>query len=42
VEFEEIRYSAVGVISLPPMDWQNRPTFQQVVEVARPRRHAGS
>src|SRR5439155_1333295 len=27
---EEIQHSAVGVTSVPPIDWINRPTFQQV------------
>lgn len=34
---EEIRFSAVGVITVDPIDWQNRPTFQQVVQVQRAR-----
>jgi acyl-homoserine lactone acylase PvdQ len=29
---DNIVYTAVGLISLPEMPWQNRPTFQQVVE----------
>jgi acyl-homoserine lactone acylase PvdQ len=32
--FDAIEYSAIGAISLPLQRWQNRPTFQQVVEVA--------
>ncbi len=31
--FDAIGYRAVGAITLPMMDWVNRPTFQQVVEV---------
>ncbi len=36
---DDIRYSAVGLVGLPNSPWQNRPTFQQVVEVTshRPR-----
>jgi acyl-homoserine lactone acylase PvdQ len=36
---DDIRYSAVGLITLPNSPWQNRPTFQQVVSVSahRPR-----
>lgn len=34
---EEIRFSVVGVVSVPAIDWQNRPTFQQAVQVLRPR-----
>jgi hypothetical protein len=29
---DAIRFSAVGVQEQRPMHWQNRPTFQQVVE----------
>lgn len=29
---DAIRFSAVGVVNLRPMHWQNRPTFQQVLE----------
>ncbi|HEX2030901.1 MAG TPA: penicillin acylase family protein [Actinomycetota bacterium] len=37
---ERIRFVSIGVLGQPPIDWQNRPTFQQVVEfgpVPRPR-----
>jgi hypothetical protein len=34
---EDIRFTTVGVIGVDPIDWQNRPTFQQVVQVNRPR-----
>lgn len=30
---DDIRYTAIGLGSVPPMAWQNRPTFQQVVNV---------
>jgi hypothetical protein len=35
-----IRSSTAGVVGVRPIDWQNRPTFQQVVEFTghRPRR----
>jgi len=32
--FDAIEYSAIGAVSLPLQRWQNRPTFQQVVEVS--------
>ncbi len=32
--FDAIEYTAIGAVSLPLQRWQNRPTFQQVVEVA--------
>lgn len=32
--FDAIAYTAVGAITQPLQTWQNRPTFQQVVEVA--------
>jgi acyl-homoserine lactone acylase PvdQ len=30
---ESIRFVPVGLLSVPTIDWQNRPTFQQVVQV---------
>ena len=30
--FDNIHFTAAGVIGQTPLDWQNRPTFQQVVE----------
>jgi hypothetical protein len=30
--YDDIQFSAVGVIGQPAIDWQNRPTFQQVIE----------
>ena len=29
---DDIQFSAVGVMTVPNMPWQNRPTFQQVVQ----------
>ncbi|MBV8160124.1 MAG: hypothetical protein JO265_04295 [Acidimicrobiia bacterium] len=29
--FDDIAFQAVGVVGQPNIDWQNRPTFQQVV-----------
>jgi hypothetical protein len=29
---DSIQYTAVGLVGAPAMPWQNRPTFQQVVE----------
>jgi hypothetical protein len=34
---DEIQFQSLGLVTLPPMDWQNRPTFQQVVQVLRRR-----
>jgi hypothetical protein len=28
---DDIRPTAYGIVGVPPIDWQNRPTFQQVV-----------
>ena len=28
---DDIRASVYGIVGIPPIDWQNRPTFQQVV-----------
>jgi hypothetical protein len=38
-ERDSIDFSAVGLVDVPNIPWQNRPTFQQVVEVSshRPR-----
>jgi acyl-homoserine lactone acylase PvdQ len=30
--YDQIQFKMVGAIPQPPIDWQNRPTFQQVVE----------
>ncbi len=32
---EDVRHTAVGVTSVPAIHWINRPTFQQVVQIAR-------
>lgn len=29
---DRIQHRAIGLASVPAIDWQNRPTFQQVVE----------
>lgn len=34
---DRIEHRAIGLSSVPPIDWQNRPTFQQVVEFNRHR-----
>jgi len=31
-DFDAIQLTSVGIVGQPNMDWQNRPTFQQVVE----------
>ena len=33
---DEIRFSSVGVSGIDPIPWQNRPTFQQVLEFRPP------
>jgi acyl-homoserine lactone acylase PvdQ len=35
---EEIRFSTVGIVTVPPIDWQNRPTWQLVARIPRARR----
>jgi hypothetical protein len=30
--YDAIEFRALGVITQPAIDWQNRPTFQQVIE----------
>ncbi|HVA61784.1 MAG TPA: penicillin acylase family protein [Mycobacteriales bacterium] len=30
--YDSIHYTAVGIVGQPAQDWQNRPTFQQVIE----------
>jgi hypothetical protein len=36
-EFDSIRSNTLGLIGQPDLDWQNRPTFQQVVQFYRHR-----
>jgi hypothetical protein len=36
-EFDAIHFRALGIVTQPAADWQNRPTFQQVVEFPRHR-----
>jgi hypothetical protein len=33
--FDENRWTVASAISIPPFAFQNRPTFQQVVELTR-------
>ncbi|MDP9116983.1 MAG: penicillin acylase family protein [Actinomycetota bacterium] len=35
--FDAIHFTALGIVTQPTIDWQNRPTFQQVVEFPRHR-----
>jgi acyl-homoserine lactone acylase PvdQ len=35
---DAIFHRALGIVGQPPIDWQNRPTFQQVVEFPRHRK----
>jgi hypothetical protein len=30
--FDAIHFRALGLVGQPAIDWQNRPTFQQVIE----------
>jgi hypothetical protein len=36
-EYDAIHFRALGIVGQPAIDWQNRPTFQQVVEFPRHR-----
>jgi acyl-homoserine lactone acylase PvdQ len=36
-DYDAIHFRSVGVVGQDPIDWQNRPTFQQVVEFPRHR-----
>ncbi|HEY5335222.1 MAG TPA: penicillin acylase family protein [Mycobacteriales bacterium] len=36
-QFDAIAFRAIGLVGTPDIDWQNRPTFQQVVEFPRHR-----
>jgi hypothetical protein len=35
--FDDIQFRALGLVGQPAIDWQNRPTFQQVIEFPRHR-----
>jgi acyl-homoserine lactone acylase PvdQ len=35
--FDAIQFRALGIIAQPAIDWQNRPTFQQVIQFYRHR-----
>jgi hypothetical protein len=35
--FDAIHFQALGLVGQPDIDWQNRPTFQQVIEFPRHR-----
>jgi hypothetical protein len=35
--YDAIQFRALGLIGQPAIDWQNRPTFQQVIEFPRHR-----
>ncbi len=39
--YDDISSSTVGLVSQPDMDWQNRPTFQQVVDFPSHRPRSG-
>ena len=30
--YDDIQFPGIGIVGQPAIDWQNRPTFQQVVE----------
>jgi hypothetical protein len=40
--YDGIIFRAIGIVTQPEIDWQNRPTFQQVVEFYRHRPVSGS
>jgi acyl-homoserine lactone acylase PvdQ len=40
-EYDAIHFRALGIVGQDPVDWQNRPTYQQVVEFPRHRSGAG-
>jgi hypothetical protein len=35
--FDAIQFRALGIVAQPAIDWQNRPTFQQVIQFYRHR-----
>ena len=35
--YDAIGFRALGIVGQPMIDWQNRPTFQQVIEFPRHR-----
>lgn len=41
-QFDQIEFQQVGAIPLPSMPWQNRPTYQQVVEFPKTVRSAST
>jgi acyl-homoserine lactone acylase PvdQ len=36
-QYDAIHFRAIGIVGQPAIDWQNRPTFQQVVEFPKHR-----
>jgi hypothetical protein len=36
-QYDQIQFTALGLVGQPAIDWQNRPTFQQVVQFPRHR-----
>ena len=30
--YDDIQFTSIGIVGQPAIDWQNRPTFQQVAE----------
>ncbi|GDY32869.1 penicillin acylase family protein [Gandjariella thermophila] len=36
-QYDAIQFRSIGIVGQDPIDWQNRPTFQQVVEFPRHR-----
>jgi acyl-homoserine lactone acylase PvdQ len=41
-QYDSIHFVAVGIVGQPNIDWQNRPTFQQVVEFVASARGVGN
>jgi hypothetical protein len=35
--FDSIAFRALGIVGQPNIDWQNRPTFQQVIQFPKHR-----
>jgi acyl-homoserine lactone acylase PvdQ len=40
--YDAIHFRAIGLVATPAIDWQNRPTFQQVVEFPSHRARTGA
>jgi hypothetical protein len=36
-QYDDIEFQTMGLVGQPAIDWQNRPTFQQVIQFPRHR-----